>query len=257
MIKLNKEEYSRVLPLVREVKHNKALIYSVIEGDSDGSIYVDNAEAPKNAFIENEFTFIVGRGDNEEFNNELLNYVFKDAIPNSKDNEAILFLQTDIKQDLEKIFNEKGCIIIERKMFDFDTLSYENAKKSMVSLPDDVKLIGIDKDFVTKYKKHDEVAEKDKRFGFCSVKGDDVISECFSVVVGADEAEISIETNESYRRRGFAFATASRFIDHCIERGITPIWSCWPFRKESIALALKLGFKEDEDIPVIYWAEDL
>lgn len=257
MIKLNKNEYSSILPLVRDIRHNKALIYSVIEGDSDGIIFVDNIETPQNAFIENEFTFVVGNGDKQDFNTNLCSYVFEKLIPCSKDKEAIIFLQTDKKDELEKTFKDKGCIIIERKMFDFDAEKYEEAKANTSLLTDGVELKCIDKEFVGKYNEHHELITHSDRFGYCLVNNDEVLSQCYCVSVGAKEAEISIETNEGYRRKGFAKITATKFIDHCIERGITPIWSCWPFRKESIALATKLGFKEEADIPVIYWAEDM
>lgn len=256
MIQLSKNDYNRILPLTNKLTHNKALIYSVIEGDSDGKIFVDSFDNPQNAYIENEFAFIVGSGINNTFNSELCSYVFSELIPNSKDKEAILFMQTDVKDDLENTFKQKGCITIQRKMFDFSYKQYKKVKKAY-TLPEGVELVSIDKDFARKYKKHNEVAEKKNRFGYCIVDDGSVLSECFSVVVGANQAEISVETDEQCRRRSYAFNVTSKFIDHCISCGITPIWSCWPFRKESIALANKLGFREQEDIPVIYWAENM
>ena len=88
--------------------------------------------------------------------------------------------------------------------------------------------------------------------GFAVMKGDEVVSRCHTVMVGGGEAEISIETAEPYRRRGFATLAACAFIEQCLEQGLRPAWSCWDNNIPSQILAQKLGFNHPVDVPVIY-----
>ena len=78
-----------------------------------------------------------------------------------------------------------------------------------------------------------------------------------SVFIGGGQAETDICTCEGYRRKGFAMACASAFIDECLSRGLFPAWSCWPFRTESAALARKLGFEEKGAADAHFWAENM
>ena len=87
--------------------------------------------------------------------------------------------------------------------------------------------------------------------------GGKVVSQCISVFIGKNEAEIDVSTREDYQGRGFAAICAAAFIDECISRGIEPRWTCWPFREGSIALAEKLGFVKQFEAPAWFWAEKM
>ena len=95
------------------------------------------------------------------------------------------------------------------------------------------------------------------RFGTCLLDGEQVVSQCSAVFVGAGEAEIDIYTQEDYQGRGFARLTANAFIDECLRRGLRPNWACWPEREASIALARRLGFEERPDVPAHLWFEGI
>lgn len=75
--------------------------------------------------------------------------------------------------------------------------------------------------------------------------------------MGHGEVEIDIHTHEDHRIKGYATIVATAFIHHCLQHNLTPVWSRWPFRKESIQLATKLGFREEKKLPAIYWAENM
>ena len=86
------------------------------------------------------------------------------------------------------------------------------------------------------------------RFGWFLFKDEEAVSECFSVWVEKtgvekDCVEISIDTKEPYRRKGFAFLTSIAFIEECLSRSLIPVWCCWSFREGSKELAEKLGFE--------------
>lgn len=69
-----------------------------------------------------------------------------------------------------------------------------------------------------------------------------------SYTVFDDGIEIEIATVPGYRRRGLAAACAARLILACRERGIFPGWDA--ANPESLALALKLGYRHECDYPV-------
>ncbi|GMQ64145.1 GNAT family N-acetyltransferase [Vallitalea maricola] len=242
MFELKEQDFGRIKPLIDNISHSRALIFSVVEGNLKGRIFVDNMATPKTAFIEGEFLYLVGFEDNTNFNKKLIKYIFDEKIPKSKDKELILFLCSDKWMEIDKMFKKRGCITIQRKTFSFDVDKYKEVRNryDKITYKDEVKKI-----------------KDTSNFGFRIVNNEEIISECMSIAVGSGEAEININTKEAYRRKGYATTVAMEFIDYCISNELIPNWSCWPFRKESINLAKKLGFNEKSDIPAIYWAKNM
>lgn len=255
--KLRNKDYGRIMPLIKDISHSRALVFSIIEGNTQGKVWVDNIEKPRTAYIEGEFSYLVGYENNIEFNNDIYNYIFNEKIPKSKDKELILFLFSERWFEIRKLLKEKGCIDIQRKTFNFNIKRYKESKDNRINMTVDFDIIKISEEFVNKYQKHQEIIQFPSRFGFCAVNETEIVSECISVAVGAGEAEIGINTNEMYKRRGYATKVSNAFIDYCIANDIRPNWSCWPFRKESINLAGKLGFEEKEEISAIYWSHNM
>lgn len=244
MNKLNKSEYNRVAPLLKDIKHNRALIFSIIDSNLNANIFVDNQHNPKAALLLWEFSFLLGLEENNEFNKNIYDYILNNTIQSTEDSELILFLDIKSWPNLVKLLNEQGCITIKRKMFSFSPDKFHKLTKVLSELPHDLTLSTID-------------INASKNIGFCVKKDNKIISSCISVAVGANEAEIDILTDENYRKRGLATIVATAFINHCLNNDMLPVWSCWPERKGSIALANKLGFDENEDVPVILWAQDM
>ena len=244
MIKLNKTNYYKLLPLAKDIKNNKALIYSMINGDLDAEIFADNNTKTTIALLSWEFSFLLGSEKNLVSSQKICDLIFDNILPELDEKELILFLDKNRWPLLSKLLKEKSCITIYRKMFIFDKTKFSKMKINLGKLPEGL--------FVSPMK-----TDSANTFGYCIKKGTNDICKCESVAVGSKEAEIDIWTNEKYRNKGYATITAASFIDHCLKEGIKPIWSCWPYRTESINLAKKLGFVEAEEIPVIYWAEDM
>ena len=64
----------------------------------------------------------------------------------------------------------------------------------------------------------------------------------FSAAVSDAEIDIGVETNEHYRRRGFAFAAAAAMIQETLSQGKVPVWACHAQNIGSQKLAESLGF---------------
>jgi len=67
-------------------------------------------------------------------------------------------------------------------------------------------------------------------------------SACVACAIGGGEAEIEIGTDPRHRRRGLATVAGAAFIAACVERGLTPAWTCAVTNEASIRSAARLGF---------------
>lgn len=244
---LSKDDYHKCLPLIEDVIDNRALLHALVSGQLEGKIFVDQRDAPKVAFINWEFSFLVGDDSNTVFNNELLAYVKHEVIANDHVKEFVLFIAPGKFKEVQDVLEGFGCIQIERKMFHFDVNTFYDQASQMKPLGNGYKLRQLN---------DNEVGHQDN-FGFVITKEDEIVSRCESVAVAGQEAEIDIETLEDYQGKGLAKHVAIAFINECIANDLTPNWSCWPFREGSIHLAKSLGFTEKCNLPVILWAEDL
>jgi RimJ/RimL family protein N-acetyltransferase len=64
-----------------------------------------------------------------------------------------------------------------------------------------------------------------------------------------DMLELGIETVEQFRGRGFGKYACCALIDHCLERGLEPVWACRLENTGSYKLAQKVGFEDIAHIP--------
>ena len=80
--------------------------------------------------------------------------------------------------------------------------------------------------------------------GFQVTRGDQAISICFAVTVGAGAAPIQINTTDAHKRQGFAQVVAQHYIERCGELSMVPHWECDETNAASFQLARKLGFRE-------------
>jgi len=91
-----------------------------------------------------------------------------------------------------------------------------------------------------------------KSFGYCALRGTEIVGWCMSEYNVGDRCEIGIATVEEYRRRGIATLTGTAVIGHASSRGITEIgWHCWADNEASIRTARRLGFRRERDYAVL------
>ena len=91
----------------------------------------------------------------------------------------------------------------------------------------------------------------DNAFGFCLLQGDEIYAEAYGAFVGAGMVEIGIYTAEAYRRRGHGTHIVTHLLREIERRGLVPSWSCDESNAASLALARKLGFKEDKSYSIL------
>jgi len=86
--------------------------------------------------------------------------------------------------------------------------------------------------------------------GICLMRGNDIITEVYAPFWGLDQVEISVVTNQAYRRRGYATTACAQLIRLCRERGFEPYWSCEAFNIAALNLAARLGFRGERDYEI-------
>ncbi|HUZ17231.1 MAG TPA: GNAT family N-acetyltransferase, partial [Spirochaetia bacterium] len=92
-----------------------------------------------------------------------------------------------------------------------------------------------------------------KGAGFCVVERSDntwrLVSGASSFSVLDNIVEFQVDTDPSYRRRGFAAAASAQLALHCLEAGLIPHWDA--ANTASCGLAEKLGFTPKEDYRIL------
>lgn len=151
MFELKRKEYDKILPLIKDITHSRGIVYSIVEGNTEGKIFVDDYENPKTAFIEWEFSYLIGFDSNKNFNNNVYNYIFNEKIPKSEVKELVLFIFSGNWDGIKKLFKEKGCIEIQRKMFNFNYDKYQNNKLEKINITDEFNVVEIGEEFINKY----------------------------------------------------------------------------------------------------------
>lgn len=259
MIELGRYELDKIFHLVKEINHNRALVYSVIEGHHPGSVWVDCGKRPTAALVVTKANFMFLLGKREDYCEELSDHLFNHILAKQIEKEMILFVYEDgMRARLEEAFGGKGVISIHRKQFEFESAGFLTRKDWKTSLPPGFHMEKIRNEMAATLGIDPAICNFDgNEFGYCLFYGENAVSYCYSVFAGGGEAEIDVFTAEEYRNRGYAIITTSAFIEACMSRKLVPNWACWPYRVESCALAKKLGFKECADIPAFFWAESM
>jgi RimJ/RimL family protein N-acetyltransferase len=228
MVALNKEEYINAASLFADTTNSKPVVFSVIEGNTDGNIIVDEAVNPQTALIYFEDFFFLKGKTNKDFCKEIYSLLTEKIFPSvSYEYFDFYCLSDNLRNDVEKIFALSIHGKPVRKTFTFDYTLFKQHLNWRIKIPE-----GFTMDIST------------EKISATLKKQSEIISECSAVFIGGNQTEISIETNEKYRRRGFATLTCSAFIELCTSCGYTPNWTCWDFREGSAELAKKLGFVE-------------
>lgn len=87
--------------------------------------------------------------------------------------------------------------------------------------------------------------------GFCTIEDGEPSAAAFSAFLIDGELEIGIETLPERRGRGHAQWAACALIEACLQRRLTPVWSCRRENTASWRLAQKLGFVPTRELPYL------
>ncbi|MDP5276610.1 GNAT family N-acetyltransferase [Chengkuizengella axinellae] len=264
---LHPKDFKKIKPLLNGLEKNP-VINGVIDGNNLGRIYVDQIDSPKAAlvWVKMELFYLIGISKNSKFNSFIEQFIIQNIKPEALEiGDDCLNLELypfDLwNSSINDIFKSQ-LIKGERVPFQFQKECFCYAKCNPI--PSEYQVLRMDQNLMGLDEKH-IIREEIKKFwnsletffengfGYCVIKDDEVVGTCISVFVCKDEYEIGINTyHPRHRGKGLATAMASEFIKECLEKGITPHWTTEHFRKDSIAIANKLGFKQLPNYQVYY-----
>ncbi len=246
MIKVELEE--KYIKLFDEYSHSLPLIYSCLEGQYIGDLYVDDESNPNIALLFTPFAFHFVAGNSEIENNvELLDdLIFGKYLKLSNQKEAIVFAPNSAWDAiLDEIFKQHNGISDNRKIYRLNKQTYHDQKRKNTIKSE------IERKLIYEQDMGSNIQYPVSRIylnGAC-------VSFCSGFMLGKMEAEIDIGTNEKHRKKGYAKEAAFALIDELISKGIEPNWCTWPYRIGSQKLALSLGFELAKEVPAHIWVE--
>jgi RimJ/RimL family protein N-acetyltransferase len=88
---------------------------------------------------------------------------------------------------------------------------------------------------------------RQRGFGYAAAVDDAVICWCTAEYMSRRACGVGIEAGRGYRNRGVGTATAARFVQEALRRGITPHWECDAENGASVRVAEKVGFEKVEE----------
>ena len=266
MEQLGKENYYRVVPLLKAVTINKLFAIYVLENKVEGRVYVDSLDSPKSCYIVHAYGMglLFGDSSNREFNEKFRLYVLEEllvsekvewmqAYPDSWDTTLKSLFTDDLV--LESEANQGKVELNSRVNFNFN-------KKKFIDLKN------LNRDALAGIVRMDETlyaqmkgsvvpssfwrSSEDflqKGIGFCIMHQGKLASTAYSAFIDGNRLEIGIETVDNYRGNGYALKTCIALIDYCIDNNFEPVWACRLENSGSYQLAKKLGFEEVKRIP--------
>lgn len=252
--------------------HLRFTIDAVIAGNSPGRIWVDNHNKPTVALLWDTYHcyYLGGTANNDQFNVDLKELLFDEIIPvvieKNREIYKVEYSYKEWEPILEKILETKFPVKVARKFFILDTLLTRQWKEI---LPSNFKVRKIDKNLFESDIRYierirDEINEcwysvddfLARGFGFCLIYSSKEMEEvqgwCTGEYFSEGKCGIGIETFQGYRRRGFATAMASAFVEHSLSINIQPYWDASADNHASVRVAEKVGFKQIQDYYVLF-----
>jgi GNAT superfamily N-acetyltransferase len=251
---LSPTQFERALPLYEAAPHSRSFPFAVLDGLHVGRVLVDDTERPQVALIDMAAGFLVFGGDASR------GPAVADAVREvlaSPGDEVVFFLalSPEWQRALDGALAGRDPMWVRRLELTFDRAAFAALPDPTRDLPAGCSIVPYDRALAESAGGIPEMWGSVDRFlsagvGHALSVEETPVCRCHTVFVGDRIAETSIETEEAHRRKGYALRTGAAFIAACLERGLTPTWSCWDNNAPSVALGQRLGFGAPREVPV-------
>jgi RimJ/RimL family protein N-acetyltransferase len=252
MIRLAESDYRTLLEPLRAVPFNTYFVRAVLAGRAGGRVFADSAAAPGSFYVCHDYGMSLLFGDgNDLFFDELFG---ASARPRAKDEWLQAYPRAwDAK--LNKLVETGRASLHVRINYSFNEAAYRSNKRQIRTgiytvVPTSEELFQtLEGSVVPKAFWRDGRLFAGASAGFTVLAGDEPASTAFGACCQDGALEIGIETAEKYRGGGLARAACAALIDHCLARGLEPVWACRAGNAGSENLAKSLGFREVRRLP--------
>lgn len=270
MLELSPSQFHSVLPLLDDCLGGAVLPRAVLQGVNPGWVFADDPFAPTRALIGLPcgYFYAAGRPPQPVLFPGLAALLRQGLVERSlaAGNRGFLlcFSSPDWAACLPELLPGRSPLRIFRRTFRFDPPAFAALEASLGPLPPGFELRPIDAALLQDFPELDaEVAGswRDRQdflrhgLGVCILRDSQLASYCLSPFACREALEISVATAPPFRRAGLARHCASAFLRRCLDSGRRPNWECFWDNLPSVNLALSLGYRFDQDLPVFYWEE--
>lgn len=270
-----KDNKGRILSLFPSRDHHLAM-EAVIGGNCEGKIFVDDAEDPKTVAVwtvphDEPTLYIAGASSNSRFNEALHTYFIETIKPESV-NQGYDAFQVYPTGDWEHVLRDvifKGFNLLKEtdSYYKLDPPTFNRFHANWrENIPDGFTVKRVEsKDIFEKTEENIPTFanfnswrsfEKFREHGFGYYLVEDntnnIVSGCKTKFVTQSRCEIAIETDQEYRRKGFATVVACATLSEAAEKGLEVIWEVWSKNTASVKTNQKLGFVYICDEEVYY-----
>lgn len=246
MKKLSVAEYRKILPILEGHTRTTTFAHAVCDQMVDGEVFANEKLTAGLIRTANGIYYLFGHTDDQNYNEYLFAYL-KMAIEKTEKRFTLFTSSDEWEMMIEERFSNALRNIPRMK---FQREIFEERKRDANKNTYEVKRINksdIERsiEFTEEYYKEYWGSKElflNGGFGFCIEQDGIIVAECVSIFNGNGFAEIDIATHKAYQGKGLAQAVATRFIEHCMQNGITPCWDCYVDNIPSQKLASKLRF---------------
>jgi len=261
---LPQNKYHLAHNTVASLPINHLFALSVIKGHVKGQIFTDSTDNPATYYVQHPYGMSLLFGDytNRDFNDWIKAFALDKSKRSKQEwlqcypdawNGFINALIEDNMAVTGKLF--QGIEKDVRLNFKFNKAKYPGKDKN--SFKDDLQIVRCNENLFQQIKGTvvpryfwNTAGEFNKTgLGFCLLENNKPAAVAFTAYVHKQQLEIGIETMAGFRGKGYAYAVACAFIEHCIQHGFEPVWACRKSNTPSLKLALKCGFEISREWP--------
>ena len=256
---LKPNESARIRPLTQQ-PHLALVIDAMAAGNSPAQIWVDDRAQPSAAYVWDKAHchFLLGDASTPAFTRAVRELVRQEIAPQMvAQGKAFLkvhYSSADWEEQIGTVFETAELVRRERVFYALDHLAKPDWRASVprgfsvqqidAGLLATDRLRGIEilrNEIQTGWHSVEDFLHTG--FGFCLLRENEIVTWCTAEYVSAGKCGVGIETAVEHMRRGFATITASAFVEHAVEQGLTPHWDSWKMNLPSVAVAHKVGFR--------------
>ena len=268
MVALRPSQFTALLPMLRQVPINHLFARSVLERKVDGRVWVhrDATGAPALIWVAHPYGMSLLFGDAAQASPAALQAMLRERAARAEDE----WLQCSPPPLADALVAVLGLPptpssatpggdapqLFTRTNFRFNAARYAQARAGLCARHPVVEIDAalfdrIDFSVAPRRFWRDAAQFQREGAGYCSTASGQVAACAFASFVFDNQLEIGIETHPDHRHQGHALTAAIALIDHCLQTGLTPVWSCRKQNAGSWQLAQKLGFVPSVDLPYL------
>lgn len=246
MHRLDQAQYAVAYSLYRQCPAFFPLIGAVLLNEQAGAVYVDNATAPSQVYVEHCFGFAQLFGASlPDFEQELKTYLLqKRNFPVAK----VRLYTPNVPSFL--LGPESVSLRSERQRFTMPAGHVSTAFHR--AAPGNIRFDFVDRNNASLIEERFGVigrfwrSPEDfilKSRAVIAFDSEGPIAICYAAAIAEHRAEIDVLTLPDFRHAGLGKQVVWRFIQRCRDEGLLPLWDCFTNNAGSMALCRALGFE--------------